>query len=146
MEQNNFQNSYSVSFTIIFTIFWDFLMGYQIFFSLQVKQSVIITNKLVYKNVRLYQECLRKLLTKISKLRRIICLVVSPPTEMKVLSVLVKLFLKNRNWIFPVVHYFTEKLEFVSNILWMIVGILLLSIWNEINNYAAYSFILMINA
>ena len=31
-----------------------------------------------------------------------------------------KKFLKNRNWIFPVVRYFTWKLEFVSNILSMI--------------------------
>ena len=31
--------------------------------------------------------------------------------------------LKNKNWTFPEVHYFTWKLEFVSNILneWMIV-------------------------
>ena len=29
--------------------------------------------------------------------------------------------LENRNWTFPKVHYFTWKLEFVSNILWMIV-------------------------
>ena len=31
-----------------------------------------------------------------------------------------KKFLKNRNWIFPVVRYFTWKLEFISNILSMI--------------------------
>ena len=30
---------------IIFIIFWDFLMFYQIFLSLQVKQSAIISNK-----------------------------------------------------------------------------------------------------
>ena len=30
--------------------------------------------------------------------------------------------LKTRNWTFAVVRYFTQKLEFVSNILWMIVG------------------------
>ena len=29
--------------------------------------------------------------------------------------------LENRNWTFSKVHYFTWKLEFVSNILWMIV-------------------------
>ena len=29
--------------------------------------------------------------------------------------------LKNRNWTFHIEHYFTWKLEFVSNILWMIV-------------------------
>ena len=33
-----------------------------------------------------------------------------------------KSLLKNRNWTFPVVRYFTWKLEFVSDILWTIVG------------------------
>ena len=32
-----------------------------------------------------------------------------------------KNLLKNRNWIFPVILYFTRIIEFVSNILWMIV-------------------------
>ena len=32
-----------------------------------------------------------------------------------------KNLLKSRNWAFPVVRYFTRKLEFVSNILWTIV-------------------------
>ena len=32
-----------------------------------------------------------------------------------------KNLLKKRNWIFPVLHYFTWKLEFLSNILWTIV-------------------------
>ena len=32
-----------------------------------------------------------------------------------------KNLVKNRNWIFLVVHYFASKLEFVSNLLWMIV-------------------------
>ena len=32
-----------------------------------------------------------------------------------------KNLLKNRNWTFPAVRCFTWKLEFVSNILWMIV-------------------------
>ena len=30
--------------------------------------------------------------------------------------------LKSRNWTFPVVRYFSRKLDFVSNILWMIVA------------------------
>ena len=47
------------------------------------------------------------------------CLVLSP--EMKILSILVKLSFKNLTWTFPALHYFTRKLEFVSNILWMIV-------------------------
>ena len=33
-----------------------------------------------------------------------------------------KNLLKNRNWNFSPAHYFTSKLEFASNILWMIVG------------------------
>ena len=33
-----------------------------------------------------------------------------------------KNLLKNRYWTFPAVHYFTWKLELVSNILWMIEG------------------------
>ena len=37
-----------------------------------------------------------------------------------------KHFLKNRNWTFPVVRYFTRKLEFISNILWIIAEILFL--------------------
>ena len=61
----------------------------------------------------------------------------SPPSEMKILPVLVTTsrknenfvsisenLLKNRNWTFHVVRYFAWKLEFVSNILWMIVGTL----------------------
>ena len=32
-----------------------------------------------------------------------------------------KNLLENRNWTFPVMRYFTWKLEFVSNILWIIV-------------------------
>ena len=33
-----------------------------------------------------------------------------------------KNLLKNRNWTFPVVQHFIWKLEFASNILWMIVA------------------------
>ena len=33
---------------------------------------------------------------------------------------------KNRNWTFPIVRYFTLKLEIASNILWVIVGSLAL--------------------
>ena len=48
------------------------------------------------------------------------CLVLSPPPEMKILSVLVKISWKTY-WTFPIVCYFTQKLEFISNILSMIV-------------------------
>ena len=46
----------------------------------------------------------------------------SYPAKMKVLLILAKNLLKNRNWTFIVVRYFTWKLELVSNVLWMIPG------------------------
>ena len=45
----------------------------------------------------------------------------SPPLEMKILSVLVKIFWKTEIEPFYVVRYLTWKLELVSNILWVIV-------------------------
>ena len=42
--------------------------------------------------------------------------------KMNILTILPKKILKNRYWTFLVVCYFTRKLEFVWNILWMIVG------------------------
>ena len=39
-----------------------------------------------------------------------------------------KSFLKNRNWTFPLVRYFLRKLEFVSNVLRMIVGEMIFSL------------------
>ena len=89
--------------TIKFIIFWDFLMVEQIFLSPQVKRNVIICNKLVY----------------MSCLTSCRCLVL--PQNKNFVSTS-KNLLKNRNWTFPVVRYFTWKLEFVSNILWMIVA------------------------
>ena len=44
------------------------------------------------------------------------CLVLSPPPEIKILFSISENLLKNRNWTFLAVHYFTWKLEFVSNI------------------------------
>ena len=35
-----------------------------------------------------------------------------------------KNLLKNRDWTSPIVRYFTWKLEFVLNVLWMIIGTL----------------------
>ena len=47
--QEHFNSIWSIStVTIKLIIFWDFLMLEQIFFSPQAKQSVIISNKLVY--------------------------------------------------------------------------------------------------
>ena len=47
----------------------------------------------------------------------------SPPPEMNFVST-TKNLLKNRNWTSPIVSYFTWKLEFVLNVLWMIIGTL----------------------
>ena len=45
----------------------------------------------------------------------------SCPPEMKIFVSTSKNILKNRTWTFPVVCYFTRKLEFVINVLWVIV-------------------------
>ena len=65
--------------TIMFIIFWDFLMIDQILLLPQVKRSLIICNKLVYKS----------------------CLTSCPPPEMEILSVLVKISLKTEIELFP---------------------------------------------
>ena len=72
---------------------------------------------------RLKTEDLRKLwnIGKVSKLHRMIALCPVPLLNQKFVNTSKKL-LKNRNQSFPVVHYFTWKLELVSNILWMMVS------------------------
>ena len=45
---------------------------------------------------------------------------VQPPSRNEHLVNTSKKLLKNRNWTSPVIRYFTWKLEFVSNNLWMI--------------------------
>ena len=99
-------------------IFWEFLMFYQLFLSAQVQRSLIISNKLIYTNC--FTSCrttsnLGKFRVT-SKLHRIIslCLVFLP----KILSIVAKNCLKT----FPVVHYFTWKLKFFSNI-WSVVAV-----------------------
>ena len=49
------------------------------------------------------------------------CLMLSPPLEMKILSVLVKIFWKTEIEPFYIVRYLTWKLELAWNILWVIV-------------------------
>ena len=44
----------------------------------------------------------------------------SPSPKTRILSVLEKNLMKNNNWTFAAVRYFTWKLEFISNFLWMI--------------------------
>ena len=51
----------------------------------------------------------------------------TPPPEIKILPVLAKKTLKKRNWTYLVVRHFTKKLEFVLNILWMIVDPILIT-------------------
>ena len=62
-------------------------MAEQIFFSPQVKRSVIVSNKLVYAsciaNIRKYQQNLKTSWN--------YCLALSRPSEMKILSELVKI-------------------------------------------------------
>ena len=102
--------------TIMFIICWDFLMVQQILFWPEGKQSVVISNKLIYtsclmscqrtkdlgsKKIRKYQENLETSYN--------YCLVICPPPEIKILSVLVEISSKNRNWTFPIVRYFTWK-------------------------------------
>ena len=47
-------------------------------------------------------------------------LMTSLPPKIKILLILAKKLLKNRNQNFPVFRYFKWKLGFASNILWMI--------------------------
>ena len=77
----------------MFIIFWNFLMVEQIFFSSQVKRNLIISNKLVH----------------------------IPPFKKKNIASSGKILLKIRSFIFPPERYLTRKLEFASNILWMII-------------------------
>ena len=102
-------------------IFWEFLMFELIFLSSKVKRSVTIISKhgiyrLPYKlpnDLRpktKYQEIL--------KTSQNYTLVFCWNENFVKIS---KKFLKGRNWTFPIVPYFTWKLEFASNILSMVV-------------------------
>ena len=108
--------------TIMFIIFWDFLMIKQIFFSLQVKQRVIISNKLVYTSC--LTSCGTKYQEVSGKYQNFIELLPSAQSSSRNENFVStsKNFLRNRNWTFLIRHYFTWKLEFVTNILWMIVS------------------------
>ena len=52
---------------------------------------------------------------------------------MKILTVLAKISWKTEIETFPVVRYFTQKLEFLSHILWMIVD--MISILHTLSSY-----------
>ena len=92
-------------------IFSDYLIFYKIFLSLQVKWNVVISN-----NNGMYKyphELLQGLWLRILGHWEII--------GIKIL-LLAKKILKNRNWTFLVVRYFTWNLKLDSNILSMTVG------------------------
>ena len=108
-------------------IFWDYFeMFYQVFLSPQVKRNTILTNEHgIYKlplelpnnsrleDIRKYQESLKNFIEKEASAQS--------SSKMKNVFNTRKTLLKNRNWSFLVLHYFRRKLEFVSNILSMIV-------------------------
>ena len=111
----------------IVIIFWDYFeMFYQVSLSPQVKRNTILTNEHgIYKlplelpnnsrleDIRKYQESLKNFIEKEASAQS--------SSKMKNVFNTRKTFLKNRNWSFLVLHYFRRKLEFVSNILSMIV-------------------------
>ena len=115
--------------TIAVILFWGFVMFDQIFLSPQKKRSVIISSK--HGLYELTHELPNDLRLRILRNEEIsekstnfikYSLVIIFSLKMEVLSILVKTLLKNRNWTFLVVSYFTVKLELDSNILWMIVS------------------------
>ena len=101
-------------------IFWDFVMFYQIFLSLQVKRSVIISNK--HGINKLLNELRLRIsgnLEILEKSQIFIDLYSSAQSlfQKEHFANTSKKLLKNRHWTFPVVNYFIWKLEFISNIL-----------------------------
>ena len=103
--------------TIMFVIIREFLIVEQTFHLPQVKRSVIISNKLVYTSSLLRN---REISRKSQNFIELLPSTQSSSANKNFVST-TKNLIKNRNRIFPVVHYFTLKLEFVSNILWIIV-------------------------
>ena len=101
---------------IILIIFWDFLRVQQIFLWPHVKQSVIISNKLIYTSYLTSSQTSKDFTWKIRKYQENLqtsynfCLAICPLPEIKILSVVVELSWKT-NWASPIVHYFTWKLE-----------------------------------
>ena len=123
----NFNLWFFFIFTIMVIIFWEILVFYQIFLSPQLKRSVIISNKHgIYKlphklphDLRLRKLGKNKVYQNNLKTSRNFNLVSSFPPKININTS--KILFENRNWTFPVVCYFTWKLEFVSNNLSMVV-------------------------
>ena len=114
--------------TIILITPWDLLMYYEIFLSLEVKRCQIVTykigiyevpqgllNDLRIRNWATYEISGKCVIFK-DGYPRAQC---SCENENSVDTI--KQFLKNGKLSFPVVHYFSWKLELVSNKLWIIV-------------------------
>ena len=100
-------------------------MFHQIFFSPKVKWSVIISNKhgiyeLLHELSNNLRVSLLGSLKKVRKTWKTYKLIPSLSAKIIFFNTSQKL-VEKRNWTFPVWHYFAWKLEFVSNILWIIV-------------------------
>ena len=115
----------SVTTTMVI-IFWECLKFYQIFLLPQLKRSLIISNKLVYTS------CLKSCQTtedlgswEIRKdqnnLKTSWNYNLVPSLQRNFVNTSKRL-LKNGNGTFAVVRYFTEKVEFFSNILSVVVS------------------------
>ena len=104
--------------TIMLIIFWDFLMVEQIFFHHKWKEAWLLVIKWYIRvtsriTERITDYHLRKLekIRKISKPYRILPSAQSP-SQIDNFGSTSKNLAKSRNWTFPVVRYFTWKLEF----------------------------------
>ena len=95
---------------IMLIIFWDFLMIKRIFLTLQVKRSVITNNKHNINNTSYLTSCQRKWYLGSCEIRTYqeniktswnYCLGLSPPPEMKILSVLAKISRKMKIELLP---------------------------------------------
>ena len=114
---------------IIFTIFWGFLMFYQIFLSPQAKWYAIITYRHgIYElSLELHNDLRHRISGNWEISKKCLNFIewqtnVQSFCQNENFVNTSETFLKNRNKTFPVVPYFTWKLELVSNILWMIIS------------------------
>ena len=111
--------------TIIFITFWHILRFYQIFFLLQVKRSVIIINKYgIYELPNVLRHRILENWEKAEKYQNLLELWTSGQSsyQNETFFNTSQNCLKNGYWISPVMRCFKWELEYVSNIIWMIVG------------------------
>ena len=105
--------------TMMFIIFWDFLMDEQIFLSPQGKRSVIISNKVVY-HLKSYNLSKLEVMSRISKIHGIIAQCPLLPRKWR-FHQHYQYSPENRKPSISCSAPFNIKIEFPSNILWMIV-------------------------